>query len=131
MVYIKRLTIQGFKSFGSRRISLELDKGFLVVTGPNGGGKSNVIDAIRFALGELSAHNLRVGKLAELIHDDPSISYARISITLDNSDRAIPLDSDEVTISRRIDRSGESEYTVNGRQVSRNELLTLLSMANI
>ncbi|MEM4497999.1 MAG: chromosome segregation SMC family protein, partial [Nitrososphaerota archaeon] len=84
-----------------------------------------------FALGELSAHNLRVGKLAELIHDDPSINYARISITLDNSDRAIPLDSDEVTISRRIDRNGESEYTVNGRQVSRNELLTLLSMANI
>lgn len=131
MVYIKRLTIQGFKSFGSRRISLELEKGFLVVTGPNGGGKSNVIDAIRFALGELSAHNLRVGKLAELVHDDPSAGWARISITLDNLDRALPVDSDEVTISRRIDRDGESEYTVNGRQVSRNELLTLLSMANI
>ncbi len=131
MVYIKRLTIQGFKSFGSRRISLELEKGFLVVTGPNGGGKSNVIDAIRFALGELSAHNLRVGKLAELVHDDPSVGWARASITLDNSDRAIPVDSDEVTISRKIDRDGESEYSINGRQVSRNELLTLLSMANI
>jgi chromosome segregation protein len=115
MVYIKRLTIQGFKSFGSRRISLELEKGFLVVTGPNGGGKSNVIDAIRFALGELRAHNLRVGKLAELVHDDPSAGWARVSITLDNLDRALPVDSDEVTISRRIDRDGESEYTVNGR----------------
>jgi chromosome segregation protein len=131
MVYIKRLTIQGFKSFGSRRVSLELGKGFLVVTGPNGGGKSNVIDAIRFALGELSAHNLRVGKLAELVHDNPSVSWARVSITLDNSDKALPIDSDEVTISRKIDRDGESEYTINGRQVSRNELLTLLSMANI
>jgi len=131
MVYIKRLTIQGFKSFGSRRVSLELGKGFLVVTGPNGGGKSNVIDAIRFALGELSAHNLRVGKLAELVHDDPSVGWARVSITLDNSDRALPIDSDEVTISRRIDRDGESEYTINGKQVSRNDLLTLLSMANI
>jgi len=131
MVYIKRLTIKGFKSFGSRRVSLELGKGFLVVTGPNGGGKSNVIDAIRFALGELSAHNLRVGKLAELVHDDPSVGWARVSITLDNSDKALPIDSDEVTISRKIDRNGESEYTINGRQVSRNELLTLLSMANI
>lgn len=131
MVYIKRLTIQGFKSFASRRISIELDKGFLVITGPNGGGKSNVIDAIRFALGELSAHNLRVSKLAELVNDDSSISWAKVSITLDNTSRAIPVDSDEVTISRRVDRSGESEYSVNGRQVSRNELLTLLSMANI
>ncbi len=131
MVYIKKLTVQGFKSFGSKRISLELEKGLVVVTGPNGGGKSNIIDAVRFALGELSAHNLRVGKMAELVHDNPSISWARASLTLDNSDRAIPIDSSEVTISRKITRSGESEYHVNGRQVSRNELLMLLSMANI
>ncbi|MCD6312429.1 MAG: chromosome segregation protein SMC, partial [Thaumarchaeota archaeon] len=131
MVYVKRLTIQGFKSFGPKRISLELEKGLVVVTGPNGGGKSNVIDAIRFALGELSAHNLRVGRMAELVHDDPSVSWARTAITLDNSDRVLPIDSNEVTISRKITRSGESEYHVNGRQVSRNELLTLLSMANI
>ena len=131
MVYIKRLTIQGFKSFGPKRISLELEKGLVVITGPNGGGKSNVIDAIRFALGELSAHNLRVGRMAELVHDDPSVSWARIAITLENSDRVLPIDSNEVTISRKITKSGESEYHVNGRQVSRNELLTLLSMANI
>jgi len=131
MVYIKRLMVQGFKSFSSRRFSIDLEKGLVVVTGPNGGGKSNIIDAIRFALGELSAHNLRVGKMAELVHDDPSVSWARASITLDNSDGAIPIDSSEVTISRKITRSGESEYHVNRRQVSRNELLTLLSMANI
>ena len=131
MVFIKRLTIQGFKSFGPRRTSITLEKGFMVITGPNGGGKSNVMDAIRFALGELSAHNLRVGRMAELIHDDPRTNYARVSITLDNSERVLPINSPEVTVARRIDRSGESTYFLNGRQVSRNELLTILSMANI
>ncbi len=131
MVYIKKLTIQGFKSFGPRRISIEFEKGFIVVTGPNGGGKSNVLDSIRFSLGELSAHNLRVGRMAELVHDDPSTSWAKTSLTFDNSEKVLPIDSEEVTISRKITRTGESEYYVNGRQVSRNELLTLLSMANI
>ncbi|OYT67631.1 MAG: hypothetical protein B6U65_02940 [Candidatus Wolframiiraptor sp. EX4484-121] len=131
MVYIRRLTIQGFKSFGPRRISITLEKGLTVITGPNGGGKSNVMDAIRFALGELSAHNLRVGRMAELIHDDPRTNYARVSITLDNSEGVLPVNSPEVTVARRIDRSGESTYFLNGRQVSRNELLTILSMANI
>jgi len=131
MVFIRRLTIQGFKSFGPRRISISLEKGLIVITGPNGGGKSNVMDAIRFALGELSAHNLRVGRMAELIHDDPRTNYARVSITLDNSERVLPINSPEVTVARRIDRSGESTYFLNGRQVSRNELLTILSMANV
>ncbi len=131
MVFIRRLTIQGFKSFGPRRVSITLEKGLMVITGPNGGGKSNVMDAIRFALGELSAHNLRVGRMAELIHDDPRTNYARVSITLDNSERVLPINSPEVTVARRIDRSGESTYFLNGRQVSRNELLTILSMANI
>lgn len=131
MVYIKRLAIQGFKSFGPRRISIDLEKGFIVVTGPNGGGKSNVLDSIRFTLGELSAHNLRVGRMAELVHDEPSINWARTTLTFDNSQRVLPVDSEDVTISRKISKTGESEYYVNGRQVSRNELLTILSMANI
>lgn len=131
MVYIKRLTLQGFKSFGPKRVTLNLEKGLVAVTGPNGGGKSNIMDAIRFGLGELSAHNLRVGRMSELVHDNPKTTSARVSITLDNSGRALPIDSPEITITRKIDRSGESEYLVNGRQVSRAELLTLLSMANI
>jgi len=131
MVYIKKLTIQGFKSFGPKRVSIELEKGFIVITGPNGGGKSNVLDAIRFTLGELSAHNLRVGRMAELVHDGSQTGWAKTSITLDNSDGVLPIEASEVTISRKILRGGESEYYVNGRQVSRNELLTLLSMANI
>lgn len=131
MVYIKRLTIQGFKSFGSKKNTIDFEKGLVIITGPNGGGKSNILDAIRFALGELSAHNLRVGKMSELVHDDASINGAKISLTLDNSDRILPVDSLEVTITRRLDRNGESEYLLNGRQVSRAELLTILSMANI
>ncbi len=131
MVYIKRLTIQGFKSFGLRKSSIDFEKGLVVVTGPNGGGKSNILDAIRFALGELSAHNLRVGKMSELVHDNASNSVAKVSLTLDNSERILPVDSPEVTITRRLDRNGESEYLLNGKQVSRAELLTILSMANI
>lgn len=131
MVYIKRLTIQGFKSFESKKTTIELEKGLVVITGPNGGGKSNILDAIRFTLGELSAHNLRVGRMSELINDKTSISNARVSLTLDNSDRVLPVDSDEVTITRKLDKTGESQYLLNGREVSRTELLTILSMANI
>lgn len=131
MVYVKRLTLQGFKSFGPRRTTLNLEKGLVVITGPNGGGKSNIMDAIRFALGELSAHNLRVGRMSELVHDRPEVSHAKVTLTLDNSDGTLPIDSSEVTITRKIDRNGESEYQLNGRTVSRTELLTLLSLANI
>ena len=131
MVYIKKLTIQGFKSFNSKKTSIEFKKGLVVVTGPNGGGKSNILDAIRFALGELSAHNLRVGKMSELIHDNASNMAAKVSLTLDNSERILPVDTPEITITRRLDRNGESEYLINGRQVSRAELLSILSMANI
>ncbi|MEM3741620.1 MAG: chromosome segregation SMC family protein [Nitrososphaerota archaeon] len=131
MVYIKKLTIQGFKSFGSKKNSIDFEKGLVVITGPNGGGKSNILDAIRFALGELSAHNLRVGKMSELVYDDASTSIAKVSLTLDNSERILPVDSPEVTITRRLDRNGESEYLLNGRQASRAEILTILSMANI
>jgi len=131
MVYIKRLTIQGFKSFNSKKSNIEFKKGLVVITGPNGGGKSNILDAVRFALGELSAHNLRVGKMSELIHDNSPNMTAKVSLTLDNSRRILPVDSPEVTITRRLDRNGESEYLLNGKQVSRAELLTILSMANI
>lgn len=134
MVYIKRLTIQGFKSFGARRSSLNLVKGFIVITGPNGGGKSNVIDAIKFSLGELSAQSLRVARLSELINDSGTggkNSHARVSITLDNSDRGIPVDEDEVKITRKMTSTGESTYQLNNRVVSRVDLLTLLSSANV
>jgi chromosome segregation protein len=134
MVYIKKLIIYGFKSFGMKRTIVELDKGLVVITGPNGGGKSNLFDAIRFALGELSAHSLRVSKLSDLIYDigeGNKAKYAKVTIQLDNSDKRIPIDSLIVTISRKLYPSGESEYSINGKTVSRSDLLSILSIAGI
>ncbi len=133
MVTIKKITIYGFKSFGPRRNTIDIPRGFTVITGPNGGGKSNVIDAVKFALGELSPHALRVSRLSELIYESngSKSGYARVSVVFDNSDRGIPMDADEVTVTRRLMQSGESVYQVNGKSVSRMELLTLLSAANI
>ncbi|MCS7136458.1 MAG: chromosome segregation SMC family protein [Nitrososphaerota archaeon] len=133
MVYIKKLSLHAFKSFGQRKTAVELIKGLVVITGPNGGGKSNILDAIRFVTGELSPHALRVGRLSELVHEGSKgkAAYAKVSITLDNSEKALPIETDEVTISRKIYQNGESEYYINGKLASRGELLTLLSAANI
>ncbi|MEM4152242.1 MAG: AAA family ATPase, partial [Nitrososphaerota archaeon] len=133
MVYIKRVSIQGFKSFGSRRVVIKPERGFVVITGPNGGGKSNVLDAIKFSLGELSVNALRVGKLSDLIHENNGkrLGQATVTLALDNSDKSLPLDTDEVMVSRTIYSNGESTYRVNGKTVSRNELLSILASANI
>lgn len=106
----------------------------MVITGPNGGGKSNVFDAVRFALGELSQHELRVSKFSDLIHDPGDgvkDGYARVSIVLENQERKVPIDSNEVTISRKVVQSGESEYQINGRTMTRSDLLNTLSAAHI
>ncbi|MEM0384462.1 MAG: chromosome segregation SMC family protein [Candidatus Caldarchaeum sp.] len=133
MVRIKAVAIQGFKSFGSKKTTIKLPPGLVVITGPNGGGKSTVLDAVKFALGELSAHNLRADRFSKLLHESAKgqDQHASVSLTLDNQGHAIPVDSDEVVLTRRLSSSGESEYLVNGRSVSRNEMLTLLSTANI
>ena len=135
MVYIKRVSLSGFKSFGPRKQTVRLDKGLTVLTGPNGGGKSNLFDAVRFALGELSPRSLRVGKFSELVHnpggDGHGAPFARVSVCFHNPDRDIPLDSSEVTMSRKLMPSGESDYRVNGRSVSRTDMLNMLAAANI
>jgi len=114
---------------------VHLDKGLMVITGPNGGGKSNIFDAVRFALGELSPRSLRVSKFSELVHNPGGngrgASFARVSVCFDNSDRAVPFDSSEVTVSRKLMPSGESEYRINGKGVSRSEILDTLAAANI
>lgn len=133
-MYIKRITIQGFKSFGSKRVVIKLGPGLTVITGPNGGGKSTVVDAIKFALGELSAHSLRAGRFSELIHESPAegrLSSAKVSLTFNNTDKSLPVDGDEVTVTRKLANTGESEYMLNGKQASRNDILTILSAANI
>ncbi|HZW57190.1 MAG TPA: chromosome segregation SMC family protein [Nitrososphaerales archaeon] len=135
MVYLKKIETKGFKSMGSKVISVPVERGFVAITGPNGSGKSNLLDAILFALGENSAKTLRVPNLGALIYDgsveEQKPSSAKVSLQFDNSDRRIPIDSDSVTISREMKASGESIYTLNGKHVQRNNLSELLEMALI
>jgi len=135
MPYIKRIEIDGFKTFGLKT-TLTFDKGFTAITGPNGSGKTNIIDAVLFCLGELSAKRLRAESFANLIFnggEKSSIkkSEAKVIIQFDNSDGRLPVETSTVTISREIDRNGESVYRINGRKVPRAHLLEVLSVAGI
>ena len=135
MPYIKRIEINGFKTFGVKT-ALTFDRGFTVITGPNGSGKTNIIDAVIFCLGELSAKRLRAESFSQLIFNGGERSSvkkneAKVVIQFDNSDGRIPVETTTVTISREIDRSGESVYRINGRKVPRAHLLEVLSVAGI
>ncbi|HHU90135.1 MAG TPA: chromosome segregation protein SMC [Clostridiaceae bacterium] len=118
-MYLKSLEIQGFKSFADK-IVLHFNKGQTSVVGPNGSGKSNIADAVRWVLGEQSAKTLRGSKMEDVIFAGTQyrkpVGFAAVTITLDNSDKALPVDFTEVTVSRRVYRSGESEYYLNKTQ---------------
>ncbi|MEM2233888.1 MAG: chromosome segregation SMC family protein [Nitrososphaerota archaeon] len=134
MVHIKRIVVQGFKSFPPRRQAIDLPRGLVVIAGPNGSGKSNILDAIKFAFGELSPHALRVSRFSELIHQSSeggTAPMARVTVVLDNSERVIPVDDDEVVITRKLLPNGESQYLVGNRSVSRADLLSILATANV
>lgn len=115
-MYLKRLEIQGFKSFADK-VEFEFPSGITAIVGPNGSGKSNVVDSIRWVLGEQSIKNLRGSKMEDVIFagsaDRRPLGMAQVSLTLDNSARIFDLDFEEVTVSRRLYRSGESEYLIN------------------
>ncbi|HEX5920405.1 MAG TPA: chromosome segregation SMC family protein [Nitrososphaeraceae archaeon] len=131
MVYIKKLEIYGFKSFGFKNTVLHLNNGLVAVTGPNGSGKSNILDAIMFALGENSPKLLRVDKFQSLFHDSENSSHrlVRVNLSFDNSDRGIPIDMDTVSMSREMEgQTGESQYYLNGKKVSKNTILELLEI---
>ncbi|MDQ4023619.1 MAG: chromosome segregation protein SMC [Thermoproteota archaeon] len=131
MVYIKKLEIYGFKSFGFRNTLISFEKGLVAVTGPNGSGKSNILDAIMFAIGENSPKALRVDKLQSLFHDSQNSSHRliRVSLTFDNVDRGIPIDSDLVSLTREMEgQTGESQYHLNGKKVSKTTIVELLEV---
>ena len=131
MVYIKKLEIYGFKSFGFKNAVLNLDRGLIAITGPNGSGKSNIFDAIMFAIGENSPKSLRVDKFQSLFHDSQSSSnrVVRVSLTFDNQDRGIPVDKDSVILTREIEgQTGESQYLLNGKKVAKNIITELLEI---
>lgn len=116
-MYLKRLEIQGFKSFADT-LKLDFNKGISAVVGPNGSGKSNIADSIRWVLGEQSAKTLRGAKMEDIIfagtQNRKPLGFAEVTITLDNSDGKIPISFGEVSVTRRVYRSGESEYSING-----------------
>jgi chromosome segregation protein len=137
MPYIKRIELKGFKSFGPETVKVALDKGFTAVTGPNGSGKTNILDSFLFALGELSTRRLRAENAAKLIFHGSEkaglekAKMAKVIIQFDNSDNRMPVDTNTVTISREVYRNGQSVYRLNGRRISRAHILEILSVVGI
>ena len=119
-MYLKSLEMQGFKSFPDKT-KLEFGNGMTAVVGPNGSGKSNIADAVKWVLGEQSTKSLRGAKMEDVVFSGTRTrraqGFAEVTLRLDNSDRRLSRDSDEVSVTRRYYRSGESEYKINGESV--------------
>ncbi|MGO4958048.1 chromosome segregation protein SMC [Luteococcus sp. Sow4_B9] len=133
-MYLKSLTLRGFKSFASAT-TLNFEPGITCVVGPNGSGKSNVVDALSWVMGEQGAKSLRGGKMEDVIFAGTSgrapLGRAEVSLTIDNTDGALPIEYTEVTITRTMFRNGGSEYSINGHQARLLDVQELLSDSGI
>jgi chromosome segregation protein len=133
-VYLKSLTLKGFKSFASPT-TLRFEQGITAVVGPNGSGKSNVVDALAWVMGEQGAKTLRGGKMEDVIFAGTSsrapLGRAEVTVTIDNSDNALPIEYSEVSITRRMFRDGASEYEINGSSCRLMDVQELLSDSGI
>ncbi len=129
-VYLKQLTLRGFKSFASAT-TLTFEPGITAIVGPNGSGKSNVVDALSWVMGEQGAKSLRGGKMEDVIFAGTTgrapLGRAEVSLTIDNTDGVLPIEYTEVTISRTLFRNGGSEYAINGHTVRLLDVQELLS----
>ncbi|MBO1267038.1 chromosome segregation protein SMC [Arthrobacter cavernae] len=129
-MHLKSLTVRGFKSFASAT-TFDFEPGITAVVGPNGSGKSNVVDALAWVMGEQGAKTLRGGKMEDVIFagtsERPPLGRAHVSLTIDNTDGALPIDYSEVTISRTLFRAGGSEYAINGAACRLLDIQELLS----
>ncbi|MEN9292344.1 MAG: hypothetical protein RL288_140 [Actinomycetota bacterium] len=133
-MYLKSMTLKGFKSFASPT-TLKFEPGITCVVGPNGSGKSNVVDALSWVMGEQGAKSLRGGKMEDVIFAGTSgrapLGRAEVSVTIDNTDGALPIDFTEVTISRTLFRNGQSDYQINGESARLLDIQELLSDSGI
>jgi chromosome segregation protein len=133
-VYLKSLTLKGFKSFAAPT-TLRFEPGITAVVGPNGSGKSNVVDALAWVMGEQGAKTLRGGKMEDVIFAGTSsrapLGRAEVTVTIDNSDNALPIEYSEVSITRRMFRDGASEYEINGSSCRLMDVQELLSDSGI
>ena len=128
-MYFKRIEMHGFKSF-AEPVTIEFDRGLTCIVGPNGSGKSNISDAVRWVLGEQSPKTLRGGKMEEVIFSGTdsrkSRGMAEVTLVIDNENGSLPIDYKEVALTRRMFRTGESEYRINGNQCRLRDIRDLI-----
>src|SRR5579875_3027738 len=133
-IRLRRLEVQGFKSFATRTV-FEFGPGITAIVGPNGSGKSNLADALRWALGEQNPRTMRLRRLEDVIFAGggkrAQAGFAEVNLVLDNGDGWLPLDFNEVAVTRRLHRSGESEYLLNRHRVRLRDILDLFLKARL
>jgi chromosome segregation protein len=133
-VHLRAITLAGFKTF-AQKTEIRFDGGITAIVGPNGSGKTNILDAFKWVLGESSAKDLRGKRMDEVVyaggHRRARASTAEVEIVIDNSDGRLPVEYEEVAIRRRVDRSGQSDYFLNGSRVRRRDLLELLASTGL